>query len=165
MIPEIKSILHPTDRSASSNYAFSYAASLANRYDATITLFHVLEDKIPRSESLVANLIGERRWLDILDRNKAEAIENLRLGLKNFCEETRAEMKACPFLVDRIIVNLGEPIDEILREVESNKYDMVIMGARGHGILTGAVMGSVSRRVVRRSRTPVLVVRLPEEEN
>ncbi len=164
MIPEINMILHPTDRSESSNHAFSYAASLANRYDATITLFHVLEDTGPRSESLVANLIGKKRWQDILDRNKAEVIENLRLGLENFCEEIRAEMKSCPFLVDRIIVNLGDPVYEILREVESNKYDMVIMGARGHGVLAGAVMGSVSRRVVRRSRTPVLVVRLPEEK-
>ncbi len=164
MIPEIKQILHPTDRSDSSNFAFSYAASLANRYDATITVFHVLEDTIPRSESMVANLIGEKRWTDILDRNKADVIENLRLELQNFCEQTRNEMRSCPFLVDRIIVKVGNPVNEIMREVENNKYDMIIMGARGQGVLAGAVMGSVSRRVVRRSETPVLVVRLPGDK-
>ncbi len=164
MIPEIKQILHPTDRSESSNFAFSYAASLANSYDATITVFHVLEDTIPRSESLVANLIGENRWMEIIDRNKAEVVENLRMGLENFCEQTRNEMRSCPFLVDRIIVKVGNPVNEIMGEVEKNEYDMIIMGARGQGVLAGAVMGSVSRRIVRRSETPVLVVRLPGEK-
>ena len=163
MIPEIKKILHPTDRSESSNHAFNYAASLANRYDATLTMFHVLDDASPRSDSLVANLIGEKRWQDILDRNKAEIIENIRLDLENFCEKTRTEMSACPFLVERIVVKLGNPVNEILREVDRNNYDMVIMGARGQGVLAGAVMGSVSRRIVRRSETPVLVVRLSGE--
>ncbi|MGD8285931.1 MAG: universal stress protein [Desulfobacterales bacterium] len=37
------------------------------------------------------------------------------------------------------------------------------MGAHGQGILTNAVIGSTSRRVVRRCKKPVLVVRLPEE--
>jgi nucleotide-binding universal stress UspA family protein len=41
---------------------------------------------------------------------------------------------------------------------------MIIMGARGQGLLAGAVMGSVSRRIVRRSETPVLVVRLTGEK-
>jgi nucleotide-binding universal stress UspA family protein len=36
------------------------------------------------------------------------------------------------------------------------------MGAHGHGVLADAVMGSVSRRVVRRCKKPVLVIRLPE---
>ena len=163
MIPEIKKILHPTDRSKSSNHAFNYAARLANRFDATITVFHVLDDTSPRSDSLVANLIGEKKWQDVLDRNKAEILENIRLDLVSFCERTRTEMSACPFLVERIVVKLGNPVDEIMREVGSSNYDMVIMGARGQGVLAGAVMGSVSRRIVRRSETPVLVVRLPGE--
>jgi nucleotide-binding universal stress UspA family protein len=41
---------------------------------------------------------------------------------------------------------------------------MIVMGARGQGVLAGAVMGRVSRRVVRRSETPVLVVPPPGEQ-
>ncbi|MCJ7830621.1 MAG: universal stress protein [Desulfobacterales bacterium] len=37
------------------------------------------------------------------------------------------------------------------------------MGSHGHGGLVGAVMGSTAQRVLRRSKIPVLVVRLPEE--
>jgi nucleotide-binding universal stress UspA family protein len=38
------------------------------------------------------------------------------------------------------------------------------MGTHGHGTLADAMMGSTARRVLRRSKKPVLVVRLPEEE-
>ena len=44
MIPEIKKILYTTDLSANARFAFSYAASLANRYDAGITILHILEE-------------------------------------------------------------------------------------------------------------------------
>ena len=56
------------------------------------------------------------------------------------------------------------PVDEILQEVENNEYDMVVMGAHGHGALADAIMGSVSRRVVRRCKKPVLVIRLPDDD-
>jgi nucleotide-binding universal stress UspA family protein len=40
-----------------------------------------------------------------------------------------------------------------------------VMGTHGHGTLADVMMGSTARRVLRRSRKPVLVVRLPEEES
>ena len=163
MVPEIKKILYPTDMSDTSNYAFSYAASLANRYDALITIFHVLETPMPTSENLVTNVLGEDKWKTLLDRSKTEVVETIRLRLEKFCEETKAELSSCPFLMEEVIVKIGNPVEKIIRHVDQNDYDMVIMGAHGHGAIAGAVMGSVSRRVVRRSTTPVLVVRLPDE--
>ena len=163
MVPDIKKILYPTDMSDTSNYAFSYAASLANRYDALITIVHVLNTPLPTSENLVTNVLGEDKWKMLLDRSKTEVVETIRLRLEKFCEETKAELSSCPFLMEEVIVKIGNPVEKIIRQVDQNDYDMVIMGAHGHGALTGAIMGSVSRRVLRRSRIPVLVVRLPDE--
>ena len=164
MVPDIKKILYTTDMSETSNYAFGYAASLANRYDATITIFHVLKEQMPTSENLVTNVLGEMKWFEILDRNKTEVVEKIRQRLENFCEETKAELPSCPFIWEEVIVKIGNPVEEIIRQVEEKAFDMVVMGAHGHGLLAGAVIGSVSRRVVRRCKTPVLVVRLPEGE-
>ncbi|CAB1062888.1 hypothetical protein D1BOALGB6SA_7670 [Olavius sp. associated proteobacterium Delta 1] len=164
MVPDIKKILYTTDMSDTSNYAFSYAASLANRYDALITIFHVLKNPMPTSENLVANVLGEKKWLDIPNQNKTEVVEKIRSRLEKFCEETQAELSSCSFLMEEVIVKIGNPVKEILLEIENNNYDMIIMGAHGHSALAGAVMGSVSKRILRRSKTPVLVVRLPEEQ-
>ena len=52
MIPEIKKILYTTDLSQNARHAFSYAASIANRYGAGVTILHVLEDISPTATSL-----------------------------------------------------------------------------------------------------------------
>ena len=162
MIPEIKKILYTTDLSDTSNYAFSYAASVANRYDASINILYVIKDTTRSSEDLISNVIGVEKWKEILGRNKMEIIDKIRHRLEEFCEQTRSEMSGCPFLVEKILVELGNPVDEIVQEAEKEEYDVVIMGAHGHGAIAGTVIGSVSRRVLRRTKKPVLVVRLPE---
>ena len=162
MIPEIKKILYTTDLSENARYAFSYAVSLANRYDAGITIFHILEDISPTSNSLVTNIIGKDKWMELRGKNEKEVLETIKSRLTKFCDDVQAELPSCPFITDKIKVKIGSPVDEILLEVENNSYDLVVMGAHGQGILADTLMGSVSRRVVRRCKTPVLVIRLPE---
>ena len=162
MIPEIKKILYTTDLSQNARYAFSYAASLANRYDAGVTIFHVLEDISPTADSLAINIIGKKKWEELRDNNEKEVLDTIKSRLEKFCEDVQSKLPSCPFITDNILVKIGNPVEEILQEVENNSYDMVVMGAHGHGVMSDAIMGSVSRRVIRRCKRPVLVVRLPE---
>jgi nucleotide-binding universal stress UspA family protein len=162
-IPEIKKILYATDLSENARYAFGYAMSLANQYGAGITILHVLESS-SSSESLVTNVIGEKRWNELRKENEQEVVKTIKKRLENFCEEVTREVPECPFITDEIIVRIGIPADEILNLVGSRDYDLVVMGAHGHGILGSAIMGSISRRVVRHSKRPVLVIRLPSED-
>ena len=162
MIPEIKRILYTTDLSPNARFAFSYAASLANRYDAGVSIFHVLEDISPTADSLVINIIGKEKWTDLRKRNEQEVLNKIKSRLSKFCEDVQAELPACPFITENIIVKIGNPVEGILQEIENNSYDLVVMGAHGQSALADAVMGSTSRRVVRRCKKPVLVIRLPE---
>jgi nucleotide-binding universal stress UspA family protein len=164
MIPEINKILYTTDLSKNARHAFSYAASIANRYDAGVTILHVLEDVSPTAHSLVVNILGEKEWGELRTRNEKEVLGKLQSRLTKFCDDVQAELPACPFITDNIIVKIGNPVDEILEEAENKGYDMVVMGAHGHSVLANALIGSTSRRVIRRCKTPVLVVRLPEED-
>ena len=164
MIPEIKKILYTTDLSKNARHAFSYAASIANRYGAGITILHVLEDISPTTSSLVINIIGEEEWGELRNRNENEVLDKIQSRLTQFCDEVQAQLPSCPFITDNIMVKIGNPVDEILQEVENKGYDMVVMGAHGHSALANALIGSTSRRVVRRCKTPVLVIRLPEED-
>ena len=164
MIPEIKKIFYATDLSENARHSFGYAASLANSYGAGITMLHVLEDVSAYQDSLVINVIGEQKW-DELRKNKEQVVlDTIRERLEKFCEDVSRELPACPFITDDIIVKIGNPVEEILREVDANGCDIVVMGTRGHGIMADAMMGSTSRRVLRRCKKPVLVVRLREGE-
>ena len=47
----------------------------------------------------------------------------------------------------------------IAKTAESGKFDLIVMGSRGHGALGGLVMGSVATKVLASCEVPVLLVR------
>jgi nucleotide-binding universal stress UspA family protein len=161
-IPEIKKILYATDLSENARYAFSYAMSMANRYGAGITLLHVLQETSPYRDSLIVNIMGEEKWTSLRKENEQKILDMLKGRLEKFCEDVSKELPACPFITDEIIVKTGYPADVILNELERTQCDVIVMGAHGHSIIGETVLGSVSRRVLRRCEKPVLVVRLPQ---
>jgi nucleotide-binding universal stress UspA family protein len=164
LIPDIKKILYVTDLSKNARYAFGHAASLANLYGAGITILHVLEDTSPYADSLVVNVLGAEKWQELRETNSRNVIETIKKRLQDFCEDVSAKLPTCNFITDDVIVKIGNPVEEILRLANKEDFDLVVMGAHGHGILEDTMIGSVSRRVLRRCTKPVLVVRLPEDE-
>ena len=54
---------------------------------------------------------------------------------------------------------VGNAGEVIAKTAASGKFDMVIMGSRGHGAFGSLVMGSVATRVLANCDTPVLLVR------
>ena len=54
---------------------------------------------------------------------------------------------------------VGHPADQIARFAEDGKFDLLVMGSRGHGELMNLVLGSVATQVLARCSTPVLLVR------
>jgi nucleotide-binding universal stress UspA family protein len=161
MIPEIKKVLYATDLSENARYAFGYAISIADRYDAKITILHVLEELQADKTSIVAHVIGEERWKDLKILNEHKVIEAIKVRLEKFCDELDSKTLKCRLFTDEMIVKIGHPANEILNEANNAPYDMVIMGTHGMGILEEVVMGSTARRVVRRCNKPVLTIRLP----
>jgi len=162
MIPEIKKILYTTDLSENARFAFGYAVSLVNRYDARIVVLHVLEDISPQMNMQVADLLGAEKWQELQRTRKKEVVEILVRKIEAFCAETATADASCPFTVTDIKVLTGHPVEEIIAESIASDYDVVVMGTHGHGILAGAMMGSTAMRVVRRSHVPVMVIRLPK---
>ena len=66
-------------------------------------------------------------------------------------------------LVSNIIIRMGYPMEEILKVANEERCDVIILGSHGKGFLKQTFLGSVSRRVLDRSRKPVLVIPLPPE--
>ncbi|MDE5053301.1 universal stress protein [Niallia taxi] len=53
----------------------------------------------------------------------------------------------------------GEPGPSIVKYANKENYDMVIIGSRGLNSLQEMVLGSVSHKVVKRAKCPVLIVK------
>ncbi len=167
---DVKKILYATDLSENARYAFAYAVSLASLYGAKITLLHVLPEVSELMDKHIIGYIGADRWEQIKAQHFQEAREALigkrrdHLAVKDVLQqfsENATEDEGVG--TDEIIVERGNPVEEILKQAEERHCDLIVMGTHGHGVLEEAMIGSTARRVVRRSKIPVLVVRLPEE--
>ena len=171
---EVNNILYATDLSENARYAFAYAVSLANLYGAKITFLHVLPEVPHMLDATIVGYISSERWEEIKQQHFQEAKESLigkrrdHLAIKEvldqFCQDAKQQSEGGGFETDDIIVERGNPVEQILKQSDEKNCDLIVMGTHGHGTLADAMMGSTARRVLRRSKKPVLVVRLPEED-
>lgn len=59
----------------------------------------------------------------------------------------------------KFVHTVGNPADSIVSLADEGKFDLLIMGSRGHGEIVNLVLGSVAAKVAARCATPVLLVR------
>lgn len=171
---EIKKILYPTDLSEKARYAFAYAIALAQLHDAELVILHVLEEQEKLDASL-AGYLGYQQWETIKDDLAADAwttlsgkrthAANAAVGeaLKQFHQNTVREMEFTESGRVDIALETGIAADVILEQADKQGCDLIVMGTYGERSFIEVVsgVGKTAARVVRRSRVPVLVVRLP----
>jgi nucleotide-binding universal stress UspA family protein len=164
-------ILYVTDLSDSGRTAFPYAASFAHKYDADLTVFHVVESH--DFEKYLVGYISEPLWDELKDRSLHEARQLLisrkrddtaiRTSVDEMCQQCLSDQEH-PYVTYDVSVEIGDPVETILEKAHGEDYDLVVMAKHGHGAVKGALMGDTCQRVVRRSQKPVLVVEVPSVE-
>lgn len=145
---EVKKILFPIDLTQNSSKILPYVLSAAEKYNSSIYLLHVFED----SRSLGTEHVDDIPH-DHLEKHKQRALKEAEKTMDRVCEE---QLQGCPHFEKRIVK--GNPTMEILRMVESEDIDLVIMGTHGRGGIGHLVMGSVAENVVKAAPVPVLII-------
>ena len=81
-----------------------------------------------------------------------EAAEGYAGEVERLCERNGLQSK--------IVIATGHPVEEIVKEAEQSKADLVVMGSHGRSALGAAVLGSVAYGVIHKdTKIPVMVVR------
>jgi nucleotide-binding universal stress UspA family protein len=142
MLP-IQTILHPTDFSEHSSYAFRQACSLARDYGARLVVLHVAEPPLAVS--------GE----GVLMLPPNFDLEPIRKQLQRL-ESENPEIQMEHRLVQ------GYAAAEIMRAAAETKCDLIMMGTQGRTGMGRLLMGSVAEQIVRRAPCPVLTVKMPQ---
>jgi nucleotide-binding universal stress UspA family protein len=142
---KVDKILWPTDFSENSSKALPYVASLSQLYGAAVHVLYVLEEMGPFGA-----------WYGDFDRSQIEALlklqkEKAEEHLEKICVQN---LDGCPLYVRHTAT--GDPASEILKLIDKEKPDMVVMSSRGkRGYFS---LGAVAEKVVRHSPVPVLTV-------
>lgn len=136
MLP-LATVLHPTDFSENSEFAFRVACALARDYNARLVLLHVIA---PPMVVYSGGPVPAEAWPSV-----EEVQERLR----------RLEDQAHHVRVDSQVLE-GDPVDMILRAAEETQCDVIVMGTHGRTGLGRLLMGSVAESVIRKAPCPVL---------
>ena len=150
----IKHVLFATDDSEDALEAYQYALSIAGQYDARLTLLHVIAETSDLSvfDINMGRSTSERKWLEA----KREYLQSIR---EDYTKRIKDEYGKEYANTDEIIVETGIPSKIIVLVAEDKNCDFIVMGMRGKGRTLGdALMGDTVRRVLHRSKLPVLVV-------
>lgn len=134
-------VLTAVDLSGKSGAVVRRAAQLAATLEASLTFMHVVDYMIPPDLDYVIPPVDEKE-----SELVGAARERLEALLQR--EGVRAE----------VVVVSGRPKQELLREIEQRRPDLVVVGARGHHGLAG-LLGSTADRVLHQASCDVLTVR------
>lgn len=142
---EIDRILCPTDFSVFSARALRHAIALAQRFEARLTVVHVIPPVLsyggvpPYSPALAVVSPPLRKQVE----------EELR---------TFVEPAVAAHVPTQVDVREGDPWREIERAAEELPADFVVMGTHGYGGFEHLLLGSVAEKLLRRLPCPVLTV-------
>ncbi|MGC7873219.1 universal stress protein [Desulfosporosinus sp. SYSU MS00001] len=136
-------ILVPTDASESARRALITALDFAQKFNAKVELLFVMHQPIVYNSCLDMFIISP----DQIEQEGKFALDTAMAGINTG-----------GITVIRKILS-GKPDRVILKEIEDERIDMVVMGKCGYGAITDCLLGSVSQRVLYGAKCSVLIVK------
>lgn len=161
MLPDIKKILFATRLSENSRQALRYAFAVAKKFDAHITILHVVEPLSDEAMFAFAAYFDKEVEKELLVKRETSVVEQMQQQVLEFCESEVGEDATCKRRVSVKVVK-GYPEEQILKAVQDLQIDFLVMGAHEKGF-TQAFLGNIAKRVLRRSQVPSLIIPLPKK--
>ena len=143
---QFRHILAPTDFSEYSKQAVASAFELAKKFDAKLSILHVVELPAYPVEGYVPPSLT------------ATFMEDLEREASRELAQVVPEAEATGVEVARL-VGVGTPYRKIIDMAEAEQVDLIVMATAGRTGFSRLVMGSIAERVVRTVSCPVLTIR------
>lgn len=131
----LRKILFCTDFSKAAEAALGYALSIAQEYNAELSLLHVLEETFEAKRGPAEE---EEAQL------KLEAL--IPADAHNWCA------------IKPVVQTGAKPYEEIIQFAVQHQTDLAVLGVRGRSAVDMAIFGSTTNRVLQLGPCPVLVV-------
>ncbi len=143
-----------TDFSENADEAFITAMDLAERYEATLHIIHVMVNLSisPPIHATYMPIEYDPNFVEQVTVAATEAVQDRYVS--RLTENQR----------HKIHLLSGYAATEIIRLAREKNFDLIVMGSRGLTGLAHVIFGSTADRVVRKSPCSVLTVRIHRDE-
>ena len=145
-IEELEKILFPIDFSNHSSVALGHAKYLAQEYLARLILLHVVEETV--HPAFYAS--GKTSIFDLMPDIKDKSTKLM----EDFLSKAEG-----PEVETEMHIVEGNAAREIVRFVEDQKIDLIVIATHGLTGMDHFLLGSVTEKVVRRASCPVFTVK------
>jgi len=139
-------ILYPTDFSDVARKALDFVISLKDAGAEEVVILHVIDKG-------GFDAIARYATKDIVEIEK-----NLKKRAMDEIRPIEERLKTKGFKV-KVIITKAVPYAGILDVEKKEKVSTIVIGSNGMSNIAEILLGSVSEKIVRRAKTPVLVVR------
>jgi nucleotide-binding universal stress UspA family protein len=136
-------ILLPTDGSKGAERGAEHAIDLAQRYDATVHVLYVVDERIHGGTPALSS---DEVFLEEIEHRGEDILNEVSADVER--EGLHAETRCVR----------GVPHEAILDYADQNDVDLIVMGKHGLSAHGRPHIGSSTERVVRLSDVPVLPV-------
>ncbi len=136
-----KKILVPIDGSKYSEKVLKHTSDLVRAFDSKVTLLYVIEKPLP------INFLDRKEYLDILQK----------FGNKTLNEANDTLLQNG--ITAKLLLKKGNIVSEIEKVAKNEKYDLIIVGSKGLGMVTRFLLGSVSNKLAQYSPCSLLIVK------
>ena len=136
-----KKLLVPVDGSDHALKAIDFASDLAQKYEAEVVLLHVMTEIGSSRVPPELKSYMEVEHVEITERDimRSVADEIVNRAVKRAQDDGATKTARA--------VEVGDPAETVVEYAKANGVDMIVMGRRGLGRFSSALMGSVSQKV------------------
>ena len=150
----MKRIVIATDGSAHGKEAVAVGVELATESNADVIIVHVLSNPGASAHELDTTGFAVHWVRD--EARRAAAVGHVELDPAL----TDAGDTACATGIEpELVSRTGDVVEEIAFVAEDREADLVVVGSRGHNVVTSTLLGSVSRDLLHKCKRPVMIVR------
>ena len=148
-MPRYRNVLVAFDGSPEADLALAHAVAIASAYHARLRIVAV----VPPPPMLAWQAPGGMQGVH--DAEQTDLGEKLRAA----ADSVPDDLSVTTQLLD------GDPARELLKVAREGEHDVIVMGSRGRGRVTAALLGSVSNHVMHSAQVPVLVIHAPSGDD
>ena len=141
-----KKILYPTDFSDVSKKAIDYIKQLKGGGSETVIVLHVINERGMRAIERYAS----GNSMEIEQRIMDDAKQEIKV-IENDLKKSGIKVKT--------MIRRGVPLLEILKAEEKEDISVIVIGSHGKSNLEEMFLGSVSEKVSRKCKNPVLIIK------
>jgi nucleotide-binding universal stress UspA family protein len=158
---DIAKIMVGCDLSSYAKATLGYAAKLADKLAAELIIVNVINKKELDAILKVAEGQFDRNIEKYVAKSAEEYVKRVEKERTQELEKLINEV-GCGHLSIRKIFRVGIPFQELIKVIQYEKADMMVMGQKGRGDLADVLFGSNAEKVFRRCPVSLLSVRMTE---